>query len=389
MTTKSSCFLFCFVLALGLAAPAVAWDLNDTSEPGSVIVFHKFISGFLSDQPATQFEISATCPKDWTCTGGQTVHLRAHWVCPPDDSGSVCREQDFNLDVTVNGTVVFDAAGNGASSPPCSRGYLIAWVIDDTSTGNPIKFDSLIGDAVIRASEFGARAYNALPIKAAEGLGTTDPTAADTGGALAFDGSHYKMVTGKIFGTVRYESTLPPIRTDLTLLTLDVHSNLPNELTSVSLNFFNEGEKLESTGTNFTCWTEQSLTSIDQNLNTSFGTKGLVESTSATQPSKGDVTLVGIVETEEDFTKTLPADASGFVTINLLDLNNLPANCFRRNICIPVPFDGCITIFDFVQCTVNTHVDVNFTGVRDYSYSLYDDSVGVPTTFEPTPAPPR
>src|SRR3989442_14061152 len=121
------------------------------------------------------------------------------------------------------------------------------------------------------------------------------------------------MVTGKIFGSVRYESTVPPVRTDLPLLTLDVHSNLPNELTSVSLNFFNEGETLESTGTNFTCWAEQSLSTIDQNLNTSFGTKGLVESTSATQPSKGAVTLVGIVETEEDFTKTLPADASGFV----------------------------------------------------------------------------
>jgi len=386
MTTKSSCFLFCLVLALGLAAPALAWDLNDTSEPGSVIVFHKFIAGFSGTQPATQFEISATCPKDWACTGGQAVHLRAHWVCPPDSvNPTVCREQDFNLDVTVNGTVVFDAAGNGASPPGCDRGYLIAWVIDDSSTGNPIKFDSLIGDAVIRASEFGARAYNALPIKAAEAIGTTQPTAADTGGALAFDGSHYKMVTGKIFGSVRYESTVPPVRTDLTLLTLDVHSNQPNELTSVSLNFFNEGETLRSTGTFFTCWAEQSLTAIDPILNTSFGTKGLVESTSATQPSKGDVTLIGIVETEEDFTKTLPADASGFVTVDLQNLGSLPAGCqrFTREICIPTFPPTCFTIFDFVRCTVNTHTTVDFTGVRDYSYSLYDDSVGVPTTFEP------
>jgi hypothetical protein len=384
MTTKLNCSLFCCVLALGLAAPALAWDLNDNSEPGSVIVFHKFIRGFANNQPATQFEISATCPKDWACTGGQAVHLRAHWVCPPDSrSPTVCREQDFNLDVTVNGTVVFDAAGNGASSPPCDRGYLIAWVIDDTSTGNPIKFDALIGDAVIRASEFGARAYNALPIKAAEAIGTTQPTAADTGGALAFDGNHYRMVTGKIFGSVRYESTVPPVRTDLTLLTLDVHSNLPNELTSVSLNFYNEGETLESTATNFTCWTEQSLSAIDQNLNTSFGTKGLVESTSATQPSKGDVTLVGIVETEEDFTKTLPADATGFVTINLLDLNSLPVNCtrFTRP---PICFLGiCIPGVDQISCRVDTHTTVDFAGVRDYSYSLYDDSVGVPTTFEP------
>jgi len=207
---KADRTLFFVLLSVGVATPVCAW-VNDSEEPGSVLVFPKFIRGVAPPFAKTEFEISATCPKQLLesglgCTAGQNIHLRAHWVCPPltdEGSSTICREQDFNLDVTVNGTVVFDAAGNGATEPPCDRGYLIAWVIDDSSSGNPIKFDSLIGDAVIRASEFGARAYNALPIQAGEGVWTGDQTAADTNGNLAFDGNHYKMVTGKIFGSVR------------------------------------------------------------------------------------------------------------------------------------------------------------------------------------------
>src|SRR5712664_4654531 len=101
MTTKLNCFLFCCILALGLAAPALAWQLNDSEEPGSVIVFHKFIRGTVFDiqsgqtLPRSQFEINITCPKGATCDVFQSVRLRAHWVCPPDTNSAKCAETNF------------------------------------------------------------------------------------------------------------------------------------------------------------------------------------------------------------------------------------------------------------------------------------------------------
>src|SRR4029453_17125582 len=87
------------VLFVGLAllvAPAATMgqmaavgELNDSQEPGSVLVFPKFLrgTGATTDQgnlARTEIEISATCPRGATCTDGQTVILRAHWVCPGD-----------------------------------------------------------------------------------------------------------------------------------------------------------------------------------------------------------------------------------------------------------------------------------------------------------------
>jgi hypothetical protein len=384
--------VFCLAVTLLLASPAFAWPpVNDSDEPGSVIVFHKFIRGATGDKPATQFEISAICPKDFTCAGGQKVNLRAHWVCPGDARG-ICQEQDFNLSVTINGTVVFDANGNGAPRPPCPNGYLIAWVTDGWSTPNAIKFDSLIGDAVLRTSVAGARAYNALPIQAGEWLQTNDLTDVNADGTLDFDGYEYKEIAGKIYGTVRYESTVPPVKTDLTLLTLDVHSNLPNELTSVGLNFYNEGETLESTGTRFVCWAEQRLTSIDANLNVAFGTKGLVESTFATQPSTGDVTLIGILETEESISTPVPVPSQhvGPVVIDLPIFFPFNPNPFLPPGCTETAASS-MPPRDVITCNFDTPAELlSVAGLRDYSYSLYNDSTGVPTKFEPKPpATPR
>jgi hypothetical protein len=126
--------LFVVVLTLGVAAPVGAWDLNDSEAPGSVIVFHKFIRGTVEtpDQgplPRTQFEISATCPKGASCSlSGQEVILRAHWVCPGNLDG-VCEQSEFILFTTVYGTLVFSPE-EISPTPPCDRGYLIAWVVD-------------------------------------------------------------------------------------------------------------------------------------------------------------------------------------------------------------------------------------------------------------------
>lgn len=390
MKTKAMYRIGIAVLALGMASPASAtWPLNDSEQPGSVIVFHKFISGSAGDRPTTQFEISATCPKNFACEDGRIVRLRAHWVCPPDGNNpTVCQETDFELKLTINGTVVFDPNGGGGAQPaPCPRGYLIAWVIDEY--GNGIKFDSLIGDAVISTGPTSARAYNALPIQAAEHLETGTVITGDNG-PLAFDGENYKAVTGKIYGGVRYESDAPPVRTDLTLLTLDVRSNMPNEQTFVGLNFYNEGEVLHSTGTNFTCWSEQRLREIDPFLDRAFGDKGLVESTFAVQASGTPVTLVGIVETSEEVSLPFSTPAQTVTTTVVF-----PGVCLGAaqtiGACTFTPLAGCSPFPGFgpgttVRCTGTAPPQFGeIFGLRDHAYSLFHDGTPVPTRFEPKP----
>src|SRR5438093_8511617 len=137
MTMKGIRLSFGLVLAVALAAPAFAWtvssSLNDSEEPGSVIVFHKFITGYFFDElsgdfvPRTQIEISITCPKGSSCAQYQEVRLRAHWVCPPGrDEGlsARCAETNFDLFGSVNGTILFNPDNiypynNYVPPPPC------------------------------------------------------------------------------------------------------------------------------------------------------------------------------------------------------------------------------------------------------------------------------
>src|SRR5262245_40444331 len=152
--------------------------LADAQQPGSVIVFPKFISGFVPVDgvaiPSTEFKVGVVCPKGLTCAEGQTVKIRFHYVCGASESDTsdlfVCRKTDFDALVTVNGKLVFNPEatvppGNlFAPIPACSRGYLIGWVVDQFD--RPIKFDGLIGDAVLRESATAVSAYNAIPIQA-------------------------------------------------------------------------------------------------------------------------------------------------------------------------------------------------------------------------------
>jgi hypothetical protein len=340
-------FVVLAVLAVALAlsgnvAPTHAsWnqaELNDSEQPGSVLVFHKFEKGevelpFDTDLvvPSTEIEISVTCPKGENCAlfpAKQDVFLRAHWVCPGNPNGDDiedfrCDETNFPLQTTVNGTIYLHPNGrdiNLITDPtnllfvnyedvpeaPCEEGYLIVWVVDDH--GNAIKFDGLIGDAVIREDEDTASGYNALPIQAASYLATGAETNVDNdpSGDLDFDGTEYKAITGKIYGTVRYES--PDVETELTLLTLDVKSNKYNNPTTVDFMFFNEDEEFISEDWTFVCWTDVDLLDIHEDLNNFFGRKGLVESTAANKEAAlgfvddtGPVTLIGLVTTVEDY----------------------------------------------------------------------------------------
>jgi hypothetical protein len=309
------------LLALTLAIPATAQvrdtRLSDSEEPGSVLVFPKFLTGTTADgEPRSAFEIGITCPKKadgspGVCAEGTRVKLRAHWVCPGSQELAekfICKETNFDLFGTVTGTIVINPANAGHVTqqvpiPPCEAGYLIVWVID--TRDQPIKYDALIGDAVLREYDDTPAAYNAIPIQA---------TAADAPGAvrtrgLSFDGGAggYQAATGQVQGTVKYDQLddSPFSATALTLLTLDVHSNRPNFPTFVDLNFYSEDEVLLSTAHEFICWSQVLLSDINPNLTAAgLSPKGLVVSEQAVKvpiwgiaDKEGKVTLLGIVET--------------------------------------------------------------------------------------------
>jgi hypothetical protein len=321
-------------MVLGAAVPARAEELNSSDMAGSVLVFPKFIRGTVVVgrtstnarivEPRSSFNVSVTCPGGQRCAEGTTVTLVARWVCPGSQDFSekfICASADFNLVTTVKGTITFNPENAGTRSdvliprPPCDRGYLIVWVIN--AAGEPIKFDALAGNAVLRNDKNSASSYTAFPIQAVSGLPTGASTDVNNDGRLQFDGrTEYKAITGQLAGPVRFTRQAPvagtnlgAIDTILTFMTLDVQLSRSNSPTFVDLHFYNESEVLISTFHEFVCWSEVKLTTINRNLNEFFGgggRHGLFETTGAEQGAfdvtgdpGGPVTLLGIAETIE------------------------------------------------------------------------------------------
>ena len=394
--------LFLAALSVGLAAPAMAQQLNNSEIPGSVLVFPKCITGTVNigtatlpvPAPKSSFEISVTCPADTRCAEFSRVKLLAHWVCPASQDGFfkfICQEADFELFTTVKGTVWFNPenvasalspsltggpapVGNATNpapivpAPPCDFGYLIVWVISADDANNPraISFNGLIGNAVIRESNLSAGAYNAIPIQSVRPTGTIlDPTDPDR--TLVFDGvTEYAQLPGKVLATVRADrnfvlgnaTTAPTFAIDsfITLLTLDVNSNRSNLPVFVDLDFFNEVETLRSTFTEFICWAEKSLSRkpnnvqnlhpglghINTNLREPFGRKLLVESGQAVK--------------EQIFGVSDPDCLSGTCPVTLLGLIETKE---RRNTGANAPYE------------------------REYSYTMFHTGNGIPTKFRP------
>ena len=119
------------VPALALAAPALAQvrppTLSDSQEPGSVIVFPKFIKGTVAlpeggTAPVTELEIGVVCPKRVICPEHEPVKIRFHWVCGTGEfnlAGSfVCQETDFDVTATVWEKIVLvpDGSFTGVST---------------------------------------------------------------------------------------------------------------------------------------------------------------------------------------------------------------------------------------------------------------------------------
>jgi hypothetical protein len=340
--------------ALVLAAPAFAQvrapTLADSQEPGSVIVFPKFIQGTVPlpegvTAPITELEIGVVCPKGVVCAEHAPVKIRFHWVCgttEADEATSfVCKETDFDITATVYEKIVLTPNGEPvgtyaaglpskfAPAPECPNGggYLIGWVITPSSD-TPIKFDGLIGDAHLRpgapagspfaGSPFALADYDAIPIQADPKLASGAAITTNDNGALLFDGGagHYQAVTGQVLGDIRYTNVTGAGPTFalgvLTLLTLDVKSNRPNNPVFVDLDFFGGNpstigsENQLSTSTEFICWAEVPITDINTDLVTAqMGRKGVFVSAQATKvaitqsDSTGPVTLLGLSEVLE------------------------------------------------------------------------------------------
>jgi hypothetical protein len=341
------------VPALALAAPAFAQvrptTLSDSQEPGSVIVFPKFIQGTVSLPegplfPITELEIGVVCPKHVICPEHEAVKIRFHWVCGSTEAdlatSFVCKETDFDVTATVWEKIVLTPNGETAgfyvtgglnnqlptkfapaANCPQGGGYLIGWVINPAND-QPIKFDGLIGDAHLRpgningvdafaGSPTALAGYDAIPIQADPALANAAAITTNANGALFFDGAagHYQAVSGQVFGDVRYTNlTTGPTFTAgvLTLLTLDVRSNRPNRPIFVDLDFFGGNpstignENQVSTSTDFICWEEVPITSISADLTTSvMGRKGVFVSAPAMDNAGTNVTLLGLSEVLE------------------------------------------------------------------------------------------
>ena len=351
---------------ISLIAQSTA-TLSDAQQPGSVIVYPKFINELFNggspiivdgvSVPQTEIEIGAVCPPAFVAGGGfcaehQPIKIRFLWVCPGTEgmNSNICREEDFDVNITVPGKLAFSANGLAINlnspplvpAPPCARGYLIGWVISPTND-LPIKFDGLVGNAVIRNPNLvagpnagmstGLSAYNAIPIQADPALANLAPIA-NQPGPLLFDGApgHYTQITGVQIGDVRFDRIAPSTaaaiapnilgRTNFNFLTLDVMSNRPNSPTFINLDFWNESlglavgssnpafEHLISSFTEFVCWTQVPLSALAGGslTQTAQGTrKGVVSAGPANKIADGNapadlpgpVTLLGLVETVE------------------------------------------------------------------------------------------
>jgi hypothetical protein len=208
----------------------------------------------------------------------------------------------------------------------------------DPTTDQPVKFDGLMGVAVIRKSATAVVEYSAISVQADPLLSTGSKidTSLDAQGhrQLPLDGfgGHYLTVTGSVTGNVTYDDPGRPARdvthdnpgppaprgtqiaTSLIMLTLDVRTNQPNRLTSVDLRFYNEdGQRFVSTSVRFRCWGRFQLsTDIDRSLTRARmqSRVGTVYSGQAfkldmqgiddpAHDETGAATLLGLVETDE------------------------------------------------------------------------------------------
>ncbi len=336
---KGAGFSLLLTVALGMPLPSLAQPPEATPSsaeaPGSVVVFPKFMKGVVAvdgvTRAQTEIEVRTQCPMGATCPEDERVKIRFHWVCPASDDFEgkyICREARFDIVLPVDGKAVINpenpalTGSNLASVAPCPTGYLLGYVISPTN--QPIKYDGLIGSALLRDGKGATQSYDAIAIPAEPNLATRADIATDidprTGSpALVFDGGagHYQAVDRTVPENLEYhrlEGPLSSAEAFLILLTLDVRSNRPNYPTFVDLDFRSDQGIDASTGRNFICWTEMKDPNLDENF-TLVGARtpnGVVLSGRAVRvPVRGisdipgPVRLLGLVPTDADHGRSM------------------------------------------------------------------------------------
>jgi len=324
--------LFFVGLSLGVAPAAVRAEFNNHSlEPGSVLIFPKFLTGTVDSGdgtrlPRSAFEISVVCPPgtDVTlpvCTNPPltagagkpaTVYLKAKWVCPPATSNpadTFCAEKDFTLTTTVNGTlwinpenipgtgVAQTGPGPVVATPLCPQGFFIVWVVNNLTDLTPISFNGLLGDAVLRPSGVThTAAYNAIAISSNVSVAGL-PLPGASKDFLFFDAvESYMVLSDRIFGTVRYDDANSGIQTFISLVPLDIAAgtNLSKD-NFVHFDFYNENEDTTSGDLPIICYKEVSLSGdLAITAQSIQGLKGLVKVTNTSGHP-----IIGIIETQE------------------------------------------------------------------------------------------
>jgi hypothetical protein len=327
-------FLLLLTAALGIAAPSSAQTVqlpsSTSEEPGSVIVFPKFLKGAVKidgvRKAQTEIDVRARCPKDIICSEGEPVKIRFHWVCPGSQDTTpkfVCQDSGFDVKLSVDAKVSLNPEDpklletNAGTVAPCPSGYLIGWVISPAS-GRPIKYDALTGNATLRDANGVSGSYEAITIRADPNLAsraeiTTDIDPRSGTPALVFDGGagHYQAVAGTLPTNLEYHKLFGPPPSSaafLILLTLDVRVNRPNYPIFIDLDFRGEGGVRTSTSWNFRCWTEIQNPGTGTNfvLAGARTRNGVLISGAAIKVPyggisdiPGPVTLLGLVPTDE------------------------------------------------------------------------------------------
>jgi hypothetical protein len=369
-----------FALAMPAFAPMPAFAqtrdtrLSDSQQPGSVIVFPKFIGGRSAaggpvvvdgvPLPRTEIELGVVCPPGVArsltqCFQHQTIKVHGDWVCPGSQDPFfkyVCQDTSFDVYLSLDGKLAFSADGARVPywtnqvfvpAPQCKNGYLIMWVVDNA--GRAIKFDGLIGDAVLRGpnnavattsvlagSSTAVSAYQGITFQADPALpiGTAAaPTLISTAGnELHFSGApgEYLGTAGVLYGDVKFDNEAPAhagtptpanafSETFLIFLTLDTNSNHSNNPTFVPITFHNESlntvstsnplwEAPTDTSVEFICWGQFQLSAIDDNLTqlNQGSRKGIFVAGPAEKMTflgspdeTGAATLLGLVHTVE------------------------------------------------------------------------------------------
>jgi hypothetical protein len=329
---KAPRFFVLLAAILGTAAPCVAEASGSTLSQGagSVIVFPKFVKGSVAvdgtNRARTEIEVQAQCPKGTVCPEDDFVKIRFHWVCPGSEDIApqyVCAETGFDVSLSPNGKAALnpeDAELPGdhlAPSPPCPKGYLIGWVISPM-TRQPIKYDALTGNAILRDSSGAIASYQAITIRADPNLATRaeiateiDPRSGTQ--ALVFDGGvgHYQAIADSVPTDLVYHKLTGPLSSSeafLILLTLDVRLNRPNYPTVIDLDFRADQGVRASTSWDFRCWKEILNPSIGPNYTLAGARAGdavVISGQAVKVPYRGisdipgPVTLLGLVPSDE------------------------------------------------------------------------------------------